>query len=219
MSERPWLLIPAAMVAVALIGLLFLVLLELRSSHDSINQQKQLAQALLDRSAPVLRTARPLLNDVEAAIPPLQRSRHSLSVSLREIPGISASVEHLAGDGGYLLAQLQGLNLGVLTGGIQDLTSLASNGTLSRVLADSETVLTAVSRTDLVQRAGEAIDDLQTLVALQRRALTVQIHSYRKQSRSLRVQTRSLAIQKKSLRHIRAIDARTGGTVLPPSTP
>jgi hypothetical protein len=208
-TVRPAVLAGAAVVGAALILLLVLVLLQLHRSQESIDHQEKIANTLLERATPVLRSSRPLVNSINEALPPLKRTRRQIGSALGEVPGIATSAERLAAEGGDALRRLQGVDLGVL----------------ANVLTRASSVLEEVDATDLVDRTGRSLDqlsaledrarrafsDLETIVAIQRRTVSLQRRSFRTQRHSLGVQTHSLGIQRRTLRHARRIDRRLGG--------
>jgi hypothetical protein len=206
----------AGVLGAAIVVLLALTLLELRSSHAAIDEQKTLARRLLSRSSPVLRAATPLAREVHDVIEPARSARRDLSKAAAEVPGLAISVRNLAGEGAFLLKRVNGLDLEGLTRGVSALSSqLTGPGVLPSLLTTSSTLVQQIQQSSLIDRIENATDSIPTLIALQRRVLGVQVQSLRRQTASLRVQRRSLTTQRKTLRHVRSVDRRLGGTVIP----
>jgi hypothetical protein len=197
--------IGAVVVLLAMLSLLTWQLVVLEDSRGHIAAQDSKVTRLLRGSEPVLREARPAVNDADVllrAAMPVVRGARPIVESLRALDGtrLSATI----GVVGRLAAEL------------------ASGDRLTRTVDQTSALLNALTRagfTDRVVRAADLVPYIAQIQAetlsVQRRSLDVQATTLATQRRALRVLLRSLAIQREALKHVRSIDRKTGGQVPP----
>jgi hypothetical protein len=207
----------AAIVSLAVILLLALTLRELSISRDNIQTQRAIAAAARDDARPVLESTRPLLADAPGLLRdarrlagPLAETGLDLRAGAERVPALAAAAQSLAGNGNALLEQLTPADLAGTAAAIRWLViELASDDRLESVLDGSRKALEQLHSTDLLARLSRTPGKLREVIALQRDTVHVLRRSYN-------VQRDSLSIQKETLRHVRAIDERTGGALTSP---
>ena len=201
-----WLLLIGAAAAILLmLSLLTWQLVVLKDSRRHIAAQDAKITRLTRGAAPVLREARPAVDDVGALVRasiPLARGARPVVAALRELDP--------AGLGRALTAA------GELS------TELGTGDRLPRLVDESSALLDALARAGFLDRVLRAADlapyiariQRETL-STQRRSLYVQAQTLFTQREALKILLSSKRIQREALRHVRSIDRKTGGPVPP----
>lgn len=207
----------------AVVVLLALSLRELTDSRRHIEAQDAKVSRLLKatrpaldaavplarRTLPVIESARPVVRGLAGALPMLRSSGAALDATLDRLPALAVAGQRFLGDA---LPTVQELGDASLAPALDELTALvAPLNDGQRLVATLDSVRELIDETEnlrLPRRAARTSHRIGRLLEVQR-------HSLRLQRRTLRVQTHALDTLLRSLKHIRSLDAKTGGTFPP----
>lgn len=175
--------IAAGVFALLMIGLLAGNLAGIGKQKALLEQQLAEIDRTSDAAIPALKDARPILDDARGRLPETRRAARDLADLVREARPLIAEMRPL-------------------------LRETAGTGLVDRLAAltvHTEELLERIDRHDAVERVPEIETILRETLGVQRSTLAAQLES-------LGVQKQTLAIQQEALKHIRSIDAKTGGT-------
>jgi hypothetical protein len=197
-----WAAVLIAAVVLLLFGTFFFMTKVLLDQRHLIDSQNRKAFAQLERLTPVLRGARPVLDEARGQAAP---TRAALRDGRRFARSAQPLIDSLTRADLDSVAQVTGEAAAAF---LHDLPRAREALDLTAGLLQE---LGRRRATDRLLRAADETVRLRVrtdrLLAQQQRALDIQ-------AQSLAAQKETLAIQKEALQHIRSLDAKTGGPIL-----
>lgn len=221
--------IGAAVLLLAVLGVLVAVLAVLQDSRTHIAAQDHKiarlegsAKPLLAEARPAVRQAEPLLRRAQRLLSPAGQSFESITTAADEVPRLAAGADLVLSEAIPLLQALNASNAPGAIAAVGRLSeALAAGDRLVRTVDAADVTLTELERTRLIPQASEVLPRLQALlgdiVVVQKRTLRTQVKSLRTQRRQANLTFESIRIQREILERTRSIDRKTGPA--PPETP
>lgn len=175
------------------------------------------ASAAFEEAEPLAGALRPAARDAGTLLRALASESDELSNLLDAFPALDAGLRGLFARLFPVLEAIDGIEI---ESGLAQLdrtlpkldllaSQLAEGDRLAGTLDQVASLLGAVDRRKLVNRAVQSDRTLRMVLAVQRLTLDVQ-------RRALAVQLNSLRVQRRSLNHVRSLDAKTGGDIVSP---
>jgi hypothetical protein len=194
-----------AIVALLLVGGIFLQLALLRDQRSLARKQKLIAAQTLRELRPLVYDTRPLAREARRSLPAARRTGHRVDALTREATPLTADLR---------AADLPGVTraLGALARSLVEADSAASLRDLRRLVAE-------MSDTSLVPRVSHAAALAPRQYEIQRRTLRVQTQAISLQRQQLEIARQTLAIARATLTHAESLDRKTGGPAAAPAVP